>query len=142
MANGLGQGMHLQGATLTASALSISNSSNDGIVATGASDLTIDSGSFSNNYRGVSITGTETATAAFNITNSSFTQNAESGLYVEYASGNADNNLSNNNQFYGMECDNTTFSTCDTNDLTSNLLGEQTGCDATCGTEANPAVTE
>ena len=142
ISNTTGTGMQIDGSTLSATALSVLNSSGNGLESLNDSNTTLDSSTFSSNLRGVSIKGTETSMGTFNITNSTFALNIESGLFIEYADGTADSNMSNNNQNFGMECNESTFTTCDSNDLSSNVMGEQTGCDSTCGVEANPPITE
>ena len=141
ISNTTGTGMQVDGSTITAAALSISNSTENGLVALNDSNITIDNSTFHQTYV-IPIEGTETSMGTFSITNSAFTLNTESGLFIEYADGTADGNTRNNNQYYGMECNESTFATCDNNDLSSNVMGEQTGCDSTCGVEANPAVGE
>ena len=66
-------------------------------------------------------------------------QNAKSGIDLSNANCSIDSNFSQSNQEYGMTCSATTFSSCTGNDLTSNAMGEQTGCDESCGIEANPS---
>ncbi len=62
----------------------------------------------------------------------------ESGIYLSGTTGSVTNTTATGNGAYGMECDAAELDACDGNDLSGNAAGEQTGCDESCGTEANP----
>ena len=134
----LDNGVYASGGTLSLSNGDINSSTNAGLFAENSADLTVDTSSFENNLYGIHLDGIEGAPIAFSITNSSVALSTLSGILLNYADGNMDSNLSNNNQELGMECTESILSSCAGNDLTSNILGEQSGCDETCGIEANP----
>ena len=110
-----------------------------GLYASNGADVSVDSSVFQNGVHGLELEGTDTTPITFAITNSTFDLNSDSGVLLTYADGSFDSSIANNNQDLGMECSNTTFTSCSGNVLTSNLTGEQSGCDETCGIEANPS---
>jgi hypothetical protein len=135
-ANGT-KGLFVTGGTFTGFNITADGNAEAGLEASGEFDVTIDSSEFINNLTGLSIIGVETSPATFSITNNIFNQNSETGLSITYADGTADSNTATNNQMYGMVCEYTAFTSCDANSLIGNIMGEQTGCDETCGVEAN-----
>ena len=131
-------GLEITGGTLLLSNAQVDASTGSGLYASSSADVSIDSSVFQNGVHGLELEGTDTAPVTFSITNSSFDLNSDSGVSLTYADGTFDSSIANNNQDLGMECSNATFTSCSGNDLTSNINGEQSGCDATCGVEANP----
>ena len=115
----------------------VDGSTNAGLYGSNAADITVDSSVFQNGTYGMELEGIETSLVTFAVTNSNFDLNSDSGVSLTYADGSFDSSIANNNQDLGMECSDTTFTSCTGNDLASNLNGEQIGCDATCGTDAS-----
>ena len=131
-------GFDVSGGTLLLSNGQIEGSTASGLYASDGADVSIDTSSFENGLYGVNLEGTETTPVTFAITNSIFNLNSASGAFLTYANGTFESSVANNNQNLGMECSTATFTSCASNDLTSNLSGEQSGCDEACGIEANP----
>lgn len=134
-------GIHTSGGSLNLSNAQVSNAVDAGLFGENGANITIDSSSFNSNLYGVHLDGTDSLPVTFAINNVTTEVNSFSGIWLNYANGSIDNSTSTNNQEYGMECNEST-TTCTANSLVSNLLGEQTGCEATCGVEANPEVVE
>ncbi len=132
-------GVDVSSGTLQLSNAQVDGSTESGLYAANGADVSVDSSVFQNGIYGLELEGTETASVTFAITNSSFDLNSDSGVSLTYADGTFDSSVASNNQDLGMECSNTTFTSCSGNVLTSNLTGEQSGCDETCGIEANPS---
>ena len=132
-------GIDLSGGTMLLSNALIDGSTESGLYASNASDVTVDGSAFQNGVHGLELEGTDTASVTFTITSSNFDLNSDSGVSLTYADGAFEPSIANNNQDFGMECSNTTFTSCSDNDLTGNVNGEQSGCDETCGIEANPS---
>ncbi len=135
-------GIEASGGTLTGSNIQVSDATESGLFGDNGLDLTLTTSSFTNGLYGIQLEGTETLPVAFAISDTTMTLNGMSGASLTYANGTFDSSTANNNQEMGMECTEATFTSCSGNDLTSNLLGEQTGCDTACGTEANPTAAE
>ena len=74
--------------------------------------------------------------AIFTVTNSLFNRMLNP-VYTSFMQEELQTHAATNNQLYGMECVNSSFDSCASNSLTGNIGGEQTGCDETCGVEAN-----
>ena len=91
-----------------------------------------------NSSYGVYSEGQQSAPASHSVVNSVLSNNLLSGLYVKYSDGDISGNQLESNSEYGLSCEATNAIVCGTNIFTANLLGEQTGCDASCGEEANP----
>ena len=130
-------GLRISGGTLLLNNGLVDSSTDAGLYGSNSADISVDSSIFQNGIHGLELEGLETAPVTFAITNSTFDLNSESGVSLTYADGTFDSSNANNNQDLGMECSNTTFTSCVGNDLTSNLNGEQIGCDETCGIDAS-----
>jgi len=131
-------GIAADGGTMT-----LNNGTLDGTVESvfygyNGADVTIDGSTFQNGTVGLELTGTDTIPVTFAVTNSSFDLNSDSGVSLTYATGTFESSNANNNLNLGIECADTTITSCTGNDLSSNVTGEQSGCDETCGVEANP----
>ena len=138
IATSASHGFDVSGGSMLLSNAQTDGSAEAGLYASNGADISIDSSSFQNGQYGVNLEGTDVTPVTFAITNSTFSLNSESGAFLTYANGTFDSSFANNNQNLGMECSVATFTSCASNDLTSNLSGEQSGCDETCGVEANP----
>ena len=126
------------GGSLTLSNGNLSNNTESGLVVTTNFTLVVDTSAFDGNGEdGIQILSNTASPSSFSVSNSTLNNNQRNGFTVTGANGNFDNNTSSTNTYYGMECANSVFSTCASNDLLNNVSGEQTGCDATCGVEAN-----
>ena len=133
-----GKGVLLSGTDATFSVLTVENSTEQGISATNG-DISFTGSTISNNGSyGAELRGDSTTNAVITVDSSDFSGNAQTGLYLEYADVAVTAASSTNNTEYGLECLETIFSSCTMSDITGNTLGEQTGCDETCGAEANP----
>ncbi len=135
-------GIEASGGTLTGSNLQVSGATEAGLFGDNGLDVTVTTSSFTNGLYGIQLEGIDTQPVTFAISDTTLNMNSMSGASLTYANGTFDSSTANNNQEMGMECTEATFTSCSSNDLTSNLLGEQTGCDTTCGTEANPTSAE
>ena len=130
---------NLSGGTMQLSNATVDGSTQAGLFANSGADISIDGSTFQYGVHGLELVGNDVTPVTFAVTNSSFDLNSDSGVSLTFANGTFESSNSNNNQNLGMECADTTISSCANNDLTSNLNGEQSGCDETCGVEANPA---
>jgi len=97
------------GVSATADAVSISGTGSDGIVV----------------YDG----------SALEMTDSSITDSASSGLWVYSASASVSQNTLTGNAGYGMYCSSAAVTCEEANDLSGNVAGEMYGCPATCAGE-------
>ena len=88
---------------------------------------------------GAEIQGSSSQQASVTMVSSDFSNSGKTGLFLTNADISMTSGTSSNNSEYGMECENTSFSVCTMANITGNTLGEQTGCDETCGEEANPS---
>lgn len=133
-----GAGIYLVDTTTNLSNVSSQNNVGIGLYSNGG-DVTIASSAFTANTSfGALLLGSASADANISLTSSDFSNNGQSGLELQYAAVSMDAGISSNNGEYGLECQNTSFSLCAMSNITGNTLGEQTGCDSTCGEEANP----
>ena len=127
----------LVSSTVDISAVSAISNGGDGLYARDG-EVTLNDSYFNNNgAHGASFEGT-TAQMSTYLNNSEFSINAKSGLYFQNALVSLDASTTINNNEYGLECSSATFSLCSVSSISGNTSGEQTGCDATCGVEANP----
>ena len=132
-----GKGAALTGTTASFSGFYAQDNVESGIYAN-EGDLSLTSSFLLNNgQHGVQIQGSS-AEAIFTAVSSDFSGNGQTGIHLSNTAVSMTSGTSTNNGAYGLECIDTTFSTCAMANITGNTSGEQTGCDATCGEEANP----
>ena len=134
--NNTGNGVYLYNGSLSLSNSSILSNAESGIFGS-SSVVTLSNVNSNSNGLGLDLSGNSSTYSSFSIISSDFSQNAKSGVSLEYSDGVIDNCTATGNGEYGMYCSASTFSSCATNDLTNNGIGEQTGCDSSCGLEAH-----
>jgi hypothetical protein len=66
------------------------------------------------------------------LTNSAITGTGASGAYVGATQATITGNTLTGNAYYGVECSVTSLDACYGNDLSSNGIAEQNGCDEEC----------
>ena len=81
-------------------------------------------------------------TSVVSISNSNIAASALSGLHLEGESNSITTTTLANNTEYGMVCAPAEQTTCAQVSHSGNLLGEQSGCDNTCGEEVETVVEE
>ena len=70
---------------------------------------------------------------AIRLSGLSISGSGASGVQLSDLAATSTDSAFTGNGGWGMECDNVTFTTCDTTTLTGNTSGGHTGCDETCG---------
>ena len=136
--NGQSHGAYLYNGTVNLSNGNISSNGKSGVYGMYSSVGISGSSISGNSSYGVYSEGQQSAPASHSVVNSVLSNNLLSGLYVKYSDGDISGNQLESNSEYGLSCEATNTIVCGTNIFTANLLGEQTGCDASCGEEANP----
>lgn len=81
-------------------------------------------------------------TAVASLSNSNIAASTLSGLYLNASSNTIGTTTLANNTEYGMECGVAEQTTCTQVSHSGNLIGEQSGCDNTCGEEVETVVDE
>ena len=117
--NGITNGsdaVSISGGTFTATGLSITSAGGNGLATSG--------------------------TAAVSLSNSNIAASTLSGLYLNADSNTVETTTLANNTEYGMVCGAAEQTTCTQVSHSGNLIGEQSGCDNTCGEEMETVVDE
>jgi hypothetical protein len=122
-----GTGVNFYGDTLTADGVTIQAAGTYGITGTGTT-LSVTDSTLTSTWDALHLDGSSITVSG--VTGLSSTGN---GLYAADGTLDATSNIFSGNAEYGMECSSTTINSCNSNDLTGNILGDQSGCSETCG---------
>ena len=130
-------GITLNNSPLTGSDITINGTTDDGIVSIDSA-LSISTGSITAaGGDGIDLSGQGSSIA---LDQMSISNSTGTGIRLSNATGTITNNNITNNQEYALFCTDSSATICSNNILIGNVLGEQTGCDLSCGIEANPLV--
>ncbi|MGC6508414.1 MAG: beta strand repeat-containing protein [Myxococcota bacterium] len=128
-------GMNLNYSPFTGSDTSINGTNSDAVIAIDSA-LSFSTGNISSaGGDGIDLSGQGSSITLDQMT---ISNSAGTGVRISNTSGTITNNNITNSQEYAFVCTDSDSTFCNNNILIGNLLGEQTGCDLSCGIEANP----